>query len=227
MSQLITLLKKDLLLEVRLGETLVLMAGLALLMAIIVAAGISSAMLPIKSVVRIFPALCWIIFVFVATIAMTRNFVAEQEHNAQEGLRLAGVSPGAMYISRVLINTVVLFIFQICSALILVVLLGIPLIDTVLSSRFFGLSLLVTFAYTGLSTMLAAIASVSRLGGMLLPLLLFPLLFPVLFAAIELTAILIGSGTLDLDSWWFALLASLAIMYSALGYSVFESVISD
>lgn len=227
MKQLLSLIQKDLVLELRRGELMVLMGCLAVLLSVMLSFGVTSAMVPKSTIERLYPALCWLLFVFAATLSMTRAFVSEDDHNAIEGLCLAGVSPATIYLARAFVICCVLFVFQLAASSVLAILLGLPLVPVIFSVPFIVLTALVVLAYTGVSTLLSAMAAMSRLGGMLLPLLLFPLLFPVLFSAIELTAGILSTGSLDVDSWWFTLLLCMTILYVSLGSALFEFLIGD
>jgi ABC-type transport system involved in cytochrome c biogenesis permease component len=73
-----------------------------------------------------------------------------------------------------------------------------------------------------LLVLLSAIASTSRLKGVLLPLISLPLLFPVFFIGIEMVTELTLRGALDLYSVWPTLMVSATALYLIIGVNVFD-----
>jgi len=227
MQTFFSLLRKDVLLEFRLKETLVLLFTLSLLLAAILSIGIGGAFLTGDVVARLFPTFLWIIFVFTATLSIGRSYDYEFKNGALEGLLLSGISPVSIYLSKVVSNFLIMTLGHVFSIIVLLVLLNLDI-----SLHVFGqlliLSLFVILGYSALSTLMAAITNRSQLAHMLLPLILLPLLIPLLMAAIETTALLMdGQGVIDISSVWVSLLITLDLVYLVLGVALYEFAVRE
>lgn len=219
------LMRKDLALEFRSKETLVLMLALSLLLAVIVSSGVSTAFLDASAVKKCFPVFVWLTFVFSATVSIGRSYDYELEHMGIEGLIQAGASPSQIYLSKVVSNFCIVFLghfFAVCALSILLDVNTLAVIAELMLLSFF-----VIVSYSALSTILAAMSSTSRLKNMLLPLILLPLLFPIFFAALETTAHLLTHNDIDFDSLWFSFLIALNVLYLVLGVNLYGFVIKE
>ncbi len=225
MRQCLLLFRNYLRLEARLGETLILMVLLSVIVSVILSVGVSSSFLDGASKQKLFPALIWVVFVVCATVSIGRSYEYELEHRALDGLLVNGVSPITIFLSKSLISVMLLVIAQGVSICTLGVLMNVEFFSDALSIGV--ISILVILAYAPLATLLSAIAMTSRLRQVLLPLILIPLIFPLFFAAVELTASVTHSHTLDLSSAWLSLLIGLDVVYLTLGINLFEYVIRE
>lgn len=224
MSHLATLLMKDIKYELRTGETIVTCVAYALLLATLVSFGVQNAFLEPADRSRLIAPILWVLFIFTTAIALNRSFVFETKTDALSALTIADVSFGTFYISKCML----FFAFSVIVHLIQTVIVSFMFQVTALfTTDFVLLSLITIIAFVGLFTLLLGIAHSSKLGGVLLPILLFPLLFPLFFATTELAQSLITTGSLDLSSFWFSLVVSLAIFYPMLGYTLFPVVIKE
>lgn len=225
MSAFRELLKKDLLIEVRTKETLSVHLFLALVIAVVAALGVNSAFIEGEAVARLYPALVWIGFLFASTAAAGRSFEPELEHMAIDGLLLSGISPVWIFVSKWISAAAVMLLGQALNAAVLAVLLDMPL------GRIAGgvavVSVLVVAGYAALATLLTALASTSRLKGVLLPVVLLPLVFPLFFGAIELSMSVVLDGSVPFESAWFSLLLGLDVVYVVLGFNLFEYVVRE
>jgi heme exporter protein B len=225
MQALVTLIRKDLLLEARNREIVTVMASLSLILAVVLSLAIQSAFISEQTTLKLFPGLLWFIFVVTAAVASGRTYEAEIQHGAGEGVLISGVSASTVYLAKVLSGSLISFLGCLVSSISLALLLNVPL--TKWGSGFIVLSALVVVGYTALSTITAAIAATSKLKGLLLPLILIPLLFPLFMGAIELSITLSTGGGLALNSFWFSLIVGLDVLYLAIGYCTYEMVILE
>lgn len=225
MRDILTLLKKDLSIEFRGKETLILLAGLSILLCFVASFGMGTASLNPVATVRIFPALWWMIFIFSATISLGRGFEYELENNALEGVLLTGVSPSAVYIAKVLGSFLLTLVSQVVTLILLAGLLDVALWEKV--PALLVVAALIGFGYSALSTILVALSSTSRLKSFLLPLILLPLLFPLLFCALELTFAVLAGPAMPWMSTWFSFAIVLVTVYCALGVNLYSFVVTE
>ncbi|MFM1848410.1 MAG: hypothetical protein RL417_1884 [Pseudomonadota bacterium] len=225
MSGLWALVRKDLTLELRTKETLGVNLFLSLVIAVVAALGVNSAFVGGDVVVRLFPALLWISFLFSATTGAARTYEPELEHMAVEGFLLTGCSPANLFVSKWFSSVLIMSIGQFLNLAALSVLLDVSLVGKL--AALLLVSLLVIAGFSSLTTLLGGVSSTSRLKGVLLPVILFPLSFPLFFAAIELSmGIVVGTG-LPMSSPWLSLLVGLDVLYFVLGFNLIEHVVRE
>ena len=222
---LLVLLQKEARLELRGKEILTLLLCNAILMSALVGAGISSAMIDRLNTTRVFPMLLWLIFLLTTTASVVRAYEQELENRGFEGLLLAGVTGSQIYVAKVISMTFLFF----CNIILLSVVLAAAL-DQQLSTILLPLALLglcSASALAALIVVLAAVASTSRMRGVLLPIIALPLLFPLFFAGVEMTTELVVRGAIDLTLPWPSILLCANALYFALGINLFEYAIRD
>lgn len=220
---LLTLLMKDLKIELRVKTAITFIVSLSLILTVIIAVGVNSAFLGRYEVRKLFPTLIWIVFFLTSTIILSRSFDYEFENRAIDGLLLAGVSPSLFYLSKVLSNFLLTFIGHIVSLVSLSLLLNIEVLHLIPELAL--LSVMVLLPFSAISSIVIYISASSKLRSLLLPLLLLPMLFPCFFAAIELSHMVFFTAELDLSSFWVSLLAGLAVIYLAVGINVYPLLV--
>ena len=221
---LLLLLKKDLLVEFRGREFVVLCGALSLLLAVVISVGISGAFINPDNTRKIFPVLSWVLFVFAATVSISKVIDYEQVGGASTGVLLTGAHPATIYLSKMLAVTILVTPLHVLTTLVLAGLLDIR-VDFHLGF-FILLSLAVSLAYSALAVLIATMAGSSRLRSMLTPILLLPLLFPLLFAALELTHQIVAKSPI-VDPTWLYFLGGLDVLYLLIGSLLFEHVIRE
>ena len=179
--------RKDLTLELRSRERVVAMAVFAVLVAVV----FSFALDPTVRARGIAGAMVWVTVLFAGTLGLGRSFALEREHDALQGLLLAPVDRGAVFLGKFIAN--------------LAIVLGVELVIFPVYALFFGLDFLgslgalagivalATVGFMLLGTLFAAVSAHTRLGDSLLPILLLPLLLPVvIFGAAATQRLLVG-----------------------------------
>jgi heme exporter protein B len=179
--------RKDLLLELRSRERLVTTGVFAVLVAVV----FSFALDPTVRARSIAGAMLWVTVLFAGTLGLGRSFSAEREQETLTGVLLAPIDRGALYLGKFAANL---------ALLVLVELVIFPVYGLFFQLGFVGsvgaLALVVLLGSVGfiaLGTLFSAIAAHTRLGDMLLPILLLPLLLPVvIFATGATQRLLVG-----------------------------------
>lgn len=219
------LTRKELRLELRGRELVTLLLCNALLMAALLGAGVSSAVLTGEQTTKIFPMLVWVVFLLSSATSVTRFNEQELEGRGFEGLLLAGVSGSQMYLSK----WMVLSSFLTMSFVALMGALSIAM-DVDVSTVFVPLVVIgigTSTALAALLVLLAAVASTSKLKGVLLPIISLPLLFPVFLCGVEMTSQLVLNGALDGFAPWPYLLLCANTIYLAAGINLFDAAIRE
>jgi heme exporter protein B len=119
-------------------------------------------------------------------------FLREQNNDTLSSLRLAISDPFAIFLAKLVANTLFLMLTELLMLPVFAVLYNVPILPT-----FHWLLLVLFLGSLGISvagTALSAISAQARMRELLLPLLLLPILTPVLVASAEVTV-----GLLDRD----------------------------
>jgi heme exporter protein B len=133
--------------------------------------------------------LLWLAFLFAASLMLQSCFLREQTNDTLSALRLSVSDPFAIFLAKLVANTVFLLITELLLLPVFSVMYGVPVLGVLhwLVMVFFLGSLGVSIAGTALS----AISAQARMRELLLPLLLLPILTPILIASTEVTAALL------------------------------------
>ena len=114
LRQIATLIRKDLGLQFRSKETLALIFVFSILVVLIFAFAFGPNFPPEKSErAKLTASVLWAAFVFAGIITLNRSFVIERTHEAIHGIRLTGVDPSFVYISKVISNLIFLLLLEI------------------------------------------------------------------------------------------------------------------
>jgi heme exporter protein B len=170
------------------------------------------------------PGLLWLAALFAAVELFHRSYQAEADGGALEGLLLAPVDKGAIYLGKALAAAVQLLVLFLATTALVVVLFGMPIGPR---PGLLALTVLLgTLGLAALGSLLGLLAVAARSRQAALPLLVLPLVSPVLIAAIRATAQL-SSGTTDQVGGWLWLLAAFDAAFVATGFLVFAHLLED
>ncbi len=127
-------------------------------------------------------ALFWIILLFTATNAIAKSFV--QENEGRQLYYYTLVSPEAIILSKIIYNSLLMWLMSILGYVIYSVVLGNPVQDKIL---FFVNMLLGGLGFSATLSMISAIASKSNNSGTLMAVLGFPVMIPLLLLLIKIS----------------------------------------
>lgn len=221
----IVLVAKELRLEWRGREFVTLLVCNTVLISVLVGAGISSAVIDSRTTAKVFPMLLWTVFLLSGTAAVSRTSESELEGRGFEGLLLAGVTGAQMYVSKVLVTTVMFFLNY--SLLLVLLAAALDLAIGVYAGQLLAVGAGACLALASLVVLLVGVAGTSRLRGVLVPLLALPLLFPLFFSGVEMTSQIVLAGGLQAGSVWPSILVCTNALYIILGINLFELAIRE
>lgn len=170
------------------------------------------------------PGMLWIAFTFAGMLGLSRSFAGEKEEGCLEGLKLCPVDRAEIYNGKVISNTVLMFLMEITTVPIFVVLFNYDL------KNIPGLALVVilgTFGFIFVGTLLSALTVNTRTREILLPVILFPVLIPVILSAVNATGTLFSTGDILEISGELQILAIYDIIFFVVAQLVFEYTIED
>jgi heme exporter protein B len=218
-----TILRKDLLLELRTKEAVPAMTLFTITVYVLFHFGLDRNSLDGE----LASGVLWVTLLLAAVIGVTRLFAAEREQGGIDGLLLAPVDRTALFIAK----ASALFLF-----LVVVELVAIPAYDLLLLGPGLGgtlpelplILLLGNLGIAAVGALVAALAAETRTRELIVPLMLLPLLVPLLIACAQATEPLMRSeqGPEDLARW-LGLLTLYDVVFVLVSVAVFDFLLED
>src|SRR5215475_10425676 len=102
-SSLMTLIRRDLIVEYRTREIVTGGVTFALLVLVVFNFAID---LRVENAGDVAPGILWICFAFAGMLGFGRSFAADRDRGTLDGLLLAPVEPGVVYLARAISNSI-------------------------------------------------------------------------------------------------------------------------
>lgn len=180
LDRIAAILAKDMLVELRTRQALLSMTLFSVLTVLLLAFAFE----PTREETKfIGPGLLWIAFAFSGTIGLEHTLAVEREMGGMEGLLLAPMDRGVIYVAKLMANTLFMLLAEILTLPFFVVFFNADVVPML--PRLFLLNFVGTLGFCSVGTLLVAVTAKTRLKGVILPVLLFPVTVPVLLAAVE------------------------------------------
>jgi len=224
--QVLWLIHKDLILQFRTKDTLVLvfMFSLLVVLAFVFSMG-PFFPFDLEERSKLAASVLWISFTFAGVITLTRSFDVERSDGAVHIIRLAGVDPSNFYISKVLSNFIFLTVLEfILTPVSLQFVESLDLVSVITLFKLLGILSIGTLGLCAVGVILSGMASTTRGKESLLSVLLLPLVIPVIMAGTKCTVSLLSTGTLQ-GTFWIMLLILYSFVFLTISYLLFEFVI--
>lgn len=221
LGQIAAVARKDLTLELRSRERLVVSGTFAVLVAVV----FSFSLDPTLRARSIAGAMIWVTVLFAGILGLGRSFGLEREEEALSGILLAPVDRGALFLGKFLANLAVLLAVEALVFPVYALFFGLRF-----SGSLGGLVMIVVLASVGfmlLGTLFAAVSAHTRLGETVLPILLIPLLIPVVIFAVSGTQRLLVGRPLEEVMGNLRMLLAFDLIYLFVCTAVFGSVVEE
>ena len=170
-------------------------------------------------------ALMWIAFSFAGILGLNRSLALERENRSLQALLLSPVDRSWIYLAKAVGNLTFILVVELAVF---------PLTLLAFNVEFpvhWGITSVVLFlgaaGFTAVGTLLAGIASGTRVRDWLLPLLLFPVEVPVLISSVKATWILLSGRPVD-EVWiWVQILVVFDVIFLVISLLAFEHVVEE
>jgi heme exporter protein B len=220
----LTVLGKDLRLELRTFETVPAMVLFALVTFVIFHFGLDRATIDGQLAAGVLTAT----LLFAAMLGINRLFVAEREQGGFDAFLLAPVDRTAMLVAK----SAALFLFLAGLELVAVPAFGLFLLGPPLGPALPGLILVLVLADVGLAvigTLVSALAVHTRARDLIGPIIGLPLLIPALIATARAIGPLLRSNHAAgaPPGRWLAILALYDLVFTLVAYGVFDFLLED
>jgi heme exporter protein B len=171
------------------------------------------------------PSVLWVTFAFAAIVALNRAFTVEREHGAMDGLLLAPVPRGALFLGKYLANLAFVAAVQAVTLPLFVVFFNVDLGPALPGIG--ATAVLASIGFVAVGTVFSAMAVRTRFAELMLPVLLLPfMVWPVRWA-VEATARLLDGRPLSELAGWLRLLALYDVVFLTLCIMIFGAVVDE
>ena len=225
--QIGALIRKDLGLQFRSKETLALIFVFSVLVVLIFAFAFGPIFPERVERGKLAASVLWAAFVFAGIITLNRSFTIERTHAALHGIRLTGVDPGNLYLSKVVSNVVFLFLLEIVITPIALQFLDLLDVVTVgILLKLFGILSIGTLGFCAVGVLLAGMSTSANGGESLLSVILLPLVIPIIMGGAKCTVSLLVTGGLE-NRFWLKLLIGYSLVFLASAYLLADAVVEE
>lgn len=166
----------------------------------------------------------WVTFIFAGTLGLNRSLAIEKDRGCLDGLLLAPVDRAAIYFGKTAANMIFMLMV---AAIVLPVYSIFYNVNLVARPGLLLVILLGAEGYTAIGTLLATMAVQTRTRDMLLPILLFPVVIPVLVAAVKASAGFLQALPFEEIQPWLNLLVTYDVVFTAIAFMVFDSIVEE
>ena len=223
MRTALTVLRKDLRLELRTLETVPAMVLFSLTTFVIFHFALNRATIAGQLAAGVLTTT----LLFASMLGINRLFVAEREQGGFDAFLLAPVDRTALLLAK----SAALFLFLFVLELFAVPAFALLLLGPSLGPPLLGLVAVLLLADLGLAvigTLVSAIAVQTRARDLIGPVIGLPLLVPALIATARATGPLLGAHTSGSPPGkWLAILALYDLVFALLAYAVFDFLVED
>ncbi len=219
-SQVGAILRKDLLLEFRRRELVVSTFVFSILILVVFNFAFD---LRVENLGAIGPGALWVAVFFSGVLSIGRTLVLERERGGWEGLLLAPLEPGAMYVAKLAGNLLFILLVEVLLLPAFAALYNLP----VLQWRIVWVLFLGTVAFAAVGTLFSALSANSRAREVMLPVLLFPILVPVIIATVRATSEQVAPVPAMGTAPWASLLLTFDVLFIIGGYLLFDLVLEE
>jgi heme exporter protein B len=223
MRTILTILRKDLLLELRGFETLPAMILFAIVTFVIFHFGLNRDTIDGQLAAGVLT----VTLLFAAMLGINRLFVAEREQGGFDAFLLAPVDRSALLVAK----AIALFLFLVVLEVIAVPAFGLLLLGPSLGPALPGLIAVLALGDVALAvigTLVSAIAVQTRARDLIGPIIGLPLLLPALIGmARGAGPLLVAHASSSPPGRWVAILALYDVVFALLSYAVFDFLLED
>jgi heme exporter protein B len=213
------IIHKDVAIEFRNKESISSMLWFGLLVLIIFSFSFDS-----SGSENIRPGLLWVAFSFAGILGLNRSLSMESDNDCLQGLLLAPIDRGDLYLGKVAGNLV----FSLAAELIIL-----PVFAVLQHVHFdwkllaiAGITIAGTLGFVSIGTTLSMISAHTRMKEVILPVLQIPMTLPVILSAVTATDMVLNGETTGI-SFPLSLLGVFSIVYLTASYFIFEYVVEE
>ena len=221
MKPLTAIIIKDVVIEMRSKESISSMLMFGILVLVIFMFAFEASTIE-KALIA--PGTLWVAFSFAAILGLNRSLAMEIDNDCIQGLLLAPISRGELYLGKVASNFTFMMMAEIIVLPVFVIINNLSFNLRLLGVA--GVACLGTLGFAAVGTILSTISANTRMKEVMLPILQIPLTVPVVIASVEATSQILSGSTGEISTWLY-ILGGFSIVYLTVSYLVFEFVVEE
>ena len=224
-SVLAAVVEKDLRLEWRTKESLLVMVVFALLVLTLFSFAFGPGGGRGENARAVQAGILWISFLFACVIGLSRTMGVERESAGFSAMYMSPADPSALYLGKVVSVAVLMGIMELVGFAVLAVFYHADVWKSAAALALVAISATVGIAAAG--TLFSAMSARTRTREVLLPILLFPVLVPVLIAAVKATEAHLGGGGWTDSRDWIRLMLVYDVVFLVAASLVYEYILEE
>ena len=221
-SQVMTIIWKDFITEIKTRELFSSMFIFALLVVIIFIFSINLSLIQASEVG---PGVLWVAFLFAGTIGLNRSFMLEKENGCLQGLLLAPMDRTALYFGKLVSNFVFLLIMEVFTLPLFMVFFNIDLLPHLLPLLY--VIFVGTLGFCAVGTLLSSLSANLKTRDIMLPILLYPLIIPIIIGSVRMTGQVLAGEPLSNMMNWVSLTLCFDVIYIAVSIMTIDFVLEE
>ena len=222
MSAFAAVLRKDLRLELRSGESTIALLALSLLVLVVLAFALDAAR--VRSIDTAAGAL-WVAMVFAGMLGAGRTLQAENANGAIRGLMLSPLDPAMLYLAKLAAVFIFMTVAETGAIALMVLFFNLEFSSSLLIVG--GVLMLGALGFAAVATLLSAITGRTRAGDLMLPVLAVPMFVPALIAGVKASAAALGGAPMSALGDWLKIMIAFDVLFVSAGYLLFEHVLGE
>jgi len=165
----------------------------------------------------------WITILFAGMLGLNRSLAREKDRGCLDGLLLAPMSRGMIFVGKMVGNLVFIVAVEIVVVPLFVFLFAVPF----LQPGFLLVILLGTVGFAGVGTLLSAMAVHTRARDVMLPIILLPVTIPLVLAAVRASRMVVD-GWAALEFWpWAGIMIAYDVIMITISYLTFDFIVEE
>jgi len=218
----LTLLKKELFVELRNKEVILSMLAFGLTVLLIFSFSLSGNP---KINHEMAPGLFWSLVVLSSSLGLHRLFGQEKDFDAFASLLSAPIDRGTLFLAKWVSGILFLSIIEILVVLPFFLFLGLSQPMSYLPG--IGIVLLGNLGIVAVGVIVSGLAMRAKMSAVLLPVLLFPLITPLLIACVKATTGWYHLIPFSYWQFWVLIMATYVVIFGLAGYVFFEHITEE
>jgi heme exporter protein B len=223
MAVFAAILRKDLRLELRAGESVLTLIALSLLILIAMVFALNPAG-GVRDADAAAGAL-WVATLFAGTMGATRALLAERENGCLQALLMSPADPAVVFCAKLAAAFTFMAIAEVAAVAVLALFFNLEL--DVRIARLAPSLAMGALGFAALATLLAGISGRVRAGDLLLPILAVPMFTPALIAGVKASGMALTGASFAAAAPWLKILAAFDVLFLSAGGLLFEYVITE
>jgi heme exporter protein B len=221
-SAFAAVIRKDLRLELRGGQSILALLAMSMLVLVVLVFALDAAR--IRSADTAAGAL-WVAMVFSGIVGATRALGAERENGAIRGLLLSPLDPATLYAAKLAAAFIFMAVAEAGAVILMVLFFNLEFNASLV--RLAPVLMLGALGFSALATLLSAATGHTRAGDMILPVLAVPMFTPALIAGVKASTAALSGASLGSMSDWLKIMIAFDVLFITAGYLLFEHVVGE